>query len=116
MRQTHPPLPDKQHHLQGSNAARAGTLADPQPKLSQRWPADMSRLVMTCTRRCVGRVHWCAFGCATRQYGCDVRTATSTDSKLLPYTQICSTSGFFLYTASIFSTAMYSPAGSNSAL
>ena len=37
------------------------------------------------------------------------RTATSTDSKLLPYTQICSTSGFFLYTASIFSTAMYSP-------
>ena len=36
-------------------------------------------------------------------------TATSTDSKLLPYTQTCSTMAFFLYTASTFSTATYSP-------
>ena len=35
--------------------------------------------------------------------------ATNVLSKLLPYTQICSTISFFLYAASIFSAAMYSP-------
>lgn len=36
--------------------------------------------------------------------------ATRVLSKLLPYTQICSTRVFFLYEASIFSAATYSPA------
>lgn len=38
------------------------------------------------------------------------KTATRVLSMLFPYTKICSTRGFFLYTSSTFSTAMYSPA------